>query len=127
MAESKMAKVLIVDDEPKISAMIAALLRKEGHQAVCATTPGAVLSQLQNDRPDLVLMDLSMPEIDGLDLLDAIAGDSRYFDVPIAVLSSRSDEKSVNAAHRLGAKAFIEKGQAWEITYDRIKANLPMA
>lgn len=75
--------------------------------------------------PDLVLLDLTMPQLDGLELLDAIAGDSRFFDVPIAVVSGRSDEESISAAKKLGAREYIVKGTDWEEMYSRIHAQLP--
>jgi CheY-like chemotaxis protein len=120
-----MAKLLIIDDEPTVSAALARLLRKEGHETSCVTSPGEAIIQLQHNTPDLVLMDLSMPQMDGLELLDAIVGDSRFFDVPVAVVSGRCDEESLALARKLGAREFILKGTDWKQMYARIKAQLP--
>ena len=120
-----MASVLIIDDNEQIAAPLAALLRSEGHAATYAPGAGAALSHLRQSPPDLVLLDLSMPLVDGLDLLDALRSEPRYADVRVAILSARDDEASVAEAERLGACEFIVKGQDWEEIYSRIKANLP--
>lgn len=120
-----MAKLLIVDDEEQVTDAIAALLRHEGHEACCANNAGDALFQLQHNTPDLVLLDLMMPDVDGMDLLDAIEGDSRFFDVPVAVYSARSDGESIAAAMKMGACDYIVKGMDWDRTYARIKAHLP--
>jgi len=120
-----MASVLIIDDNEQLAAPLAALLRSEGHNATYAPGAGAALSQLRLSPPDLVLLDLSMPLVDGLELLDALRSEPRFADVRVAILSSRDDSASVAEAERLGACEFIVKGTDWYEIYDRIKANLP--
>jgi DNA-binding response OmpR family regulator len=120
-----MARLLIVDDEEQVSTALAMLLRHEGHEAFCANCAGDALFQLQHNRPDLVLLDLMMPDVDGLDLLDAIEEDSRFFDVPVAVLSARSDDEAIVKARKLGACDYIVKGMDWDHTYAKIRQHLP--
>src|SRR5918993_4142528 len=86
---------------------------------------GAALSQLRLSPPDLVLLDLSMPLVAALELLDALRSEPRFADVRVAILSSRDDSASVAEAERLGACEFIVKGSDWDEIYNRIKANLP--
>jgi DNA-binding response OmpR family regulator len=120
-----MASVLIIDDNEKIAAPLAALLRIEGHDATYADGAGAALTHLRQSPPDLVLLDLSMPRVDGLDLLEALSSEPRYANVRVAIYSARNDPGSIAAAERLGACDFIVKGSDWDQTYSRIKANLP--
>ena len=120
-----MAKLLIIDDEPDAAAALAALLRHEGHQAGWVQTAGAALEYLRHNSPDLILLDLTMPRVDGLDILDALSLEPQYAPLRVAVLSGRDDPESIEAARELGAADYILKGGTWEETYGRIRACLP--
>ena len=119
-----MADVLIIDDDTAAAAAMAALLRREGHQVACACNATQALNHLHQQEPHLVLLDLSMPRVDGLELLDALKDDPRFEDLRIAVFSGRDEPESVEAANRLGACDFIPKGGDWNSVYGRIKAIL---
>src|ERR1700722_8712837 len=120
-----MATLLIIDDEPHAAAALAALLQREGHEAACAQTAGAAMDHLRHASPDLILLDLTMPRIDGLDILDALAMEPEYAHLRVAVFSGRDDDASINAARSLGAADYILKGLSWDETYQRIRACLP--
>ena len=122
-----MADVLIIDDDTAAAEALAKLLRREGHQAECACAAGDALSHLHQHEPDLVLLDLEMPRVGGLDLLDALRDEVRFADLRVAVFSGRDDPAAVEAADRLGACEFIQKGGDWTATYARIKAALAAA
>lgn len=119
-----MAHLLIIDDDVSAADAMAALLRREGHEADVASTAREALATLRHAEPDLVLLDLTMPRVDGLDLLDALKDDPRFAGVRVAVYSGRGGPESVEAAERLGACDFIPKGGSWPSVYERIKANL---
>jgi CheY-like chemotaxis protein len=119
-----MAKLLIVDDDVPVAAALAALLQREGHETTCAQSAGEALSRLREVDPDLVLLDLSMPRVDGLDLLDALGDDPRYADLRVAVYSGREDPDAVRAARQMGACDYILKGENWSETYRRIRSCL---
>jgi DNA-binding response OmpR family regulator len=119
-----MAKLLIIDDEPSAAAALAALLRQKGHDVTCAETAGSGLTRLRKDRPDLVLLDLSLPRVDGLELLEALAGEPTFEDLRVAVYSGRDDPEAVELARRLGACDYIIKGSDVRETYDRIESCL---
>jgi CheY-like chemotaxis protein len=119
-----MAKLLIIDDEPEASAALAALLRHEGHEAVSVQSAGAALDQLRRGRPDLILLDLTMPRVDGLELLDALAAEPDYALIPVAVFSGRDDPESMESARSRGAFDYILKGADWAQTYAQIHACL---
>ena len=119
-----MANILIVDDDVSEAAALAALLQREGHETACAATAGEALSRLREVDPDLVLLDLSMPRVDGLDLLDALSGEPRFADLRVAVYSGREDPDAVRAARQMGACDYILKGSDWPATYRRIQSCL---
>ena len=116
-----MARLLIIDDEPNAAAALAALLRQKGHDVACAETVGSGLSRLRKDRPDLVVLDLGLPRIDGLELLEALAGEPAFEDLRVAVYSGRDDPDAVELARRLGACDYIVKGASFTDTYARIE------
>ena len=120
-----MASVLIIDDDKVASNALAKLLASEGHEATCAASAGEALSQLRHSEPDLVLLDLTLPHVDGLDLLDALADEPRFADLKVVVHSGRTEPEALATAERLGACDFIPKGQDWDHLYSRIKAQLP--
>src|SRR6201981_3052817 len=92
--------ILIIDDEPPIRRFLRTTLAVQDYRVVEAATGGEGLSLLRHEKPDLVIVDLGLPDIDGLDLIRRIRETSP---VPILVLSSRDDEKGKVAALDLGA------------------------
>jgi CheY-like chemotaxis protein len=119
-----MPRVLIIDDDVSQSAVLARLLEARGHEAECAASAWAALSSLRHHEPDLVLLDLSMPWVDGLELLDAINDEPRFENVRIAIYSGRAEPEAFEAARKLGACDFIVKGEDGARTLSRILAHL---
>jgi DNA-binding response OmpR family regulator len=119
-----MAAVLIIDDDALSAEPLARLLRSEGHDATLAMTPREALTSLRTNPPDLVLLDLSLPRVDGLDLLEAMNGEPALASLRVAVYSGRDDDETVRSASALGARDFIRKGRGWEHVLERVKANL---
>jgi CheY-like chemotaxis protein len=120
-----MPHLLIVDDEPGAAAAMAALLRRHGHEVSCAVSVTEALRELRAQRPDLMLLDLGLPRVDGLDFLHALVDEPGLSDIPIAVYSGRDEPGAIETARRLGACEYILKGEDWEQTYRRIKSCLP--
>jgi two-component system, OmpR family, KDP operon response regulator KdpE len=116
-----MPNLLIIEDDHSTSIALAALLRMHGHDVSCAHTVAEALHYLRAHKPDLMLLDLGLPRIDGLDLLDAIAGEPGLATVPIVVYSGRNEPATVETARRLGACDYIVKGERWEQIYRRIE------
>ncbi len=119
-----MAKLLVIDDDETGARTLARLLETEGHQATCASSAGSALLHMREDDPDLVLLDLSMPKVNGFELLDALAAEPRFAHVRFAVYSGSNDDSARATAMKLGACDFIQKGMDWSETYERIKGCL---
>jgi DNA-binding response OmpR family regulator len=119
-----MPSVLLIDDEPSVSAAVAALLRREGVEVTCASGAMQALSHLRQSPPDLVVLDLEMPRTGGLDLLDALMEEPRFEDLPVVVFSGRCDPDTVAQALERGARDFIEKGTTWDQVRDRLLSHL---
>ena len=100
------ATILLVEDEPPIRRLLRATLATQSYRALEATTGAEALSALRHHRPDLVLLDLGLPDIDGQALIGQIRALSP---VPIVVLSSRGDEAAKVAAIDAGADDYVTK------------------
>jgi len=102
-----MARILIVDDEANIRRMLAGLLDAEGHATVGAGDAGEAVWAMEADEPDAVLLDLALPGIDGLTLLERLRG--RWPDVPVVMMSGRATLSDAVRATKIGAFHFLEK------------------
>jgi DNA-binding response OmpR family regulator len=102
-------RVLVVEDEPLISEMISKSLRLEGYMVDAATTGEEGLKKVKDLSPDLVLLDVLLPKIDGWEVLTRMRDDSRTKDIPIIMLTALSDEKSKVLGLRGGADDYVTK------------------
>ena len=103
------ARVLVVDDDPEIVTFLATLLELEGIESQVATSAAAAMGILQHTLPNLVLLDIAMPDRDGLDLCRALKKDPRTRDMPVFVVSARPGKDVVERALAAGAEEFIRK------------------
>ena len=102
-------RVLVVDDDAEIVTFLATLLELEGIESTVATSAAAALEKLEQGLPNLVLLDIAMPDRDGLDLCRALKKDPRTRDVPVFVVSARPGKDVVERALAAGAEEFIRK------------------
>jgi len=102
-----MSKILIVDDEPKTTDFLADLLKSEGFQPVKAYGGKPALKILEQETPDLVILDLLMPDLDGLEVLKKIR--QKYPDLPVVILTASAKVESVVLAMKLGADDYLTK------------------
>ena len=103
------SKVLVVDDDPEIVTFLSTLLELEGIESSVATSAAAALEQLEQGAPDLVLLDIAMPDRDGIDLCKELKSDPRTAEVPVFVVSARPGKDVVERALAAGAEEFIRK------------------
>lgn len=99
-------KVLIVDDEPAIRRFLRTSLAGQGYEVIEAANGADAMRKLTEERPDLTILDLGLPDIDGLALIQQIR---LVTDVPILVLSVRDDEEAKVQALDLGASDYVTK------------------
>lgn len=101
-----MSRILCIDDEPAILRLLDVVLAHDGHEAVAATTGRAAMDAVAKGGIEAVLLDLGLPDRDGLELISAIRAMSK---VPIIVVSARGDVAEKVAALDLGAADFVTK------------------
>jgi two-component system KDP operon response regulator KdpE len=97
---------LIVDDEPRIVRFVKTALSLAGYELLTAGTGNTALALFESDKPDLIILDLGLPDTDGLHVLREIRG---YSTVPIIILTARDDEKDKVRGLELGADDYLTK------------------
>jgi two-component system, OmpR family, response regulator len=115
-------RILIVDDEDHISDLISTALRYEGCETRCSATGGDALSAMTAFRPDLVVLDLMLPDVDGLDLTHRLRSASEG--VPIVMLTARDSTEDKVRGLRLGADDYVTKPFSLEELILRIRSVL---
>ncbi|MDD5628128.1 MAG: response regulator [Elusimicrobia bacterium] len=110
LASAAEKRILIVDDEPDIVEVLEVLLRKEGFQIDTATDGQAALQQVMSQRPDLILLDLKLPKIQGLELLRVLQANEAG-DVPIFIITGKMSNRETEQVVRLepNVKGFYTK------------------
>jgi DNA-binding response OmpR family regulator len=119
-----MSKILVVDDELKIARLVRDYLTEAGFDVVVARTGPAAVSSARADRPDLIVLDLGLPGIDGWDVTKSIRSRSS---VPIIMLTARSEETDRIIGLELGADDYVVKPFSPRELVARVKAVLRRA
>lgn len=104
-----MAKILIIDDEEPILKMYKDALSK--HQVFTAKNGQEGLEKAEKESPDLILLDIIMPEVNGLDVLNKIKDNSNISAIPVVVLTNLPEEASKEKATQLGATDYLVKAE----------------
>ncbi len=118
------ATVLVVEDEPAIQVLVAACLQNAGHQVVRADTAEEAMNRVKEVLPDVVLLDWMMPGMSGLQLARRLRSDERTRDLPIIMLTARSEENDKIAGLEAGADDYLTKPFSPRELLARIKAVL---
>ena len=100
------ASIIIIEDEKNICNFIETVLTPQNYHVVCAYTGADGLKQINTHKPDVVLLDLGLPDMDGLEIIEEVR---TYSSVPIIVISARTLERSKEAALDMGADDYLTK------------------
>jgi CheY-like chemotaxis protein len=102
-------KILIVDDEPDILKIVIFRLKTKGYQTISATSGENALQLLAGDRPDLIILDLRLPGINGDEVCRKIKSDERLKDIPVILLTASTGQDIEKLSKGIGAVDFIRK------------------
>src|ERR1051325_2472056 len=109
-AALRRAAVMMVDDEPTTTEVLQAFLENEGYQHFITTSESVrAMDLIASENPDVVLLDLNMPEVSGFDILRLMRGHNRFRYIPVIVLPSSNDSKTKLEALQPGASDFLAK------------------
>jgi twitching motility two-component system response regulator PilH len=104
-----MARILIVDDSPSQLEGLKRLVEKLGHQTLTAVDGAAGVEAAKRDKPDLVLMDVVMPNLNGFQATRAISKDPGTSNIPVILVTTKDQETDKVWGMRQGAKAYVTK------------------
>jgi DNA-binding response OmpR family regulator/HPt (histidine-containing phosphotransfer) domain-containing protein len=108
-ADQTRSKIVVVDDDPALLAVFRSLLRPWGIQVITLENPHQCLETLSNSVPDLLVLDIEMPEMSGIELCQKIRSNSRWDDLPILFLTAHNNADTINQVFELGAIDYINK------------------
>lgn len=109
--DNKGKKILIVEDDQDLLTLMNKKLTDEGFSVAAAETGQEVLDFLEKEKPDLVLLDILLPDIDGLTVLNEIATKEETKDIPVIILSNLADQGSVEQAAAIGDYEYLVKAK----------------
>jgi CheY-like chemotaxis protein len=119
--------VLVADDEEDILMLVTTIVERSGHRVVSVRDGAEALSAVREQRPDLVVLDISMPEVDGLEVLRRIRADEETRELPVLLLSARAQEDDVRHGFATGASAYVKKPFSPSELAERVDALLGTA
>ena len=118
------AKILVLDDEPDILEIVGYNLRSEGYEVKTALSGQEGIAIAKDFSPDLILLDVMMPGMDGMETCDALRKDPQFKDTIIAFLTARGEDYSQVAGFEVGADDYITKPVKPKVLVSRLKALL---
>jgi DNA-binding response OmpR family regulator len=122
-----MSSILVVDDDPLIRTLVEHKLRQRGFDVISAGSGEEGLRQATAKRPDLIVLDAMMPELDGFEVLHRLKQDAGTAGIPVIMLTARKQERDIVAALSSGARDYLVKPFMPEELIMRIRNLLPIA
>jgi len=119
-----MAKILIVEDDPTTVQLIEFLLKKNNFEVLIAYNGVEALQISKKEKSDLILMDVMMPKMDGIEAIEKLKKDENTRDIPIVILSALGQEMDVMRGLQAGASGYIVKPFSPKELLDEIEAKL---
>jgi len=117
-------RILIVDDEADLLAVLRFGLEAEGFDVISASDGEEALKRAREEHPDLMVLDLMLPKLDGYKVCRALKFDERYKMLPIIILSARSSEQDKQLAMSMGADSFVTKPYEMRDLITRVRGRL---
>ena len=117
-------RIMIVDDEPDLITLVQVRLAASGYEVIAAHDGGEGLEKAQKEKPDLILLDVMMPGIDGFEVLRKLKNSPQTISIPVIMLTAKGDRQSLSKAKDLGATDYITKPFNSEALLDLIKRYL---
>lgn len=107
--EATKQRILVVDDDPEVTRMLQLMLEFYGYEVKRAHGTAQGMTSLESEIPDLLLLDLMMPHLNGIELCSYVRRDPRTANVPVVMYSAAPNEDNIQAALEAGATRFVHK------------------
>ncbi|MDX6408946.1 MAG: hypothetical protein QOE13_2017 [Gaiellaceae bacterium] len=101
--------ILAADDNDDILGLVKAVLERAGYEVAAVGNGAQALASVADRRPDLAVLDITMPEVDGLEVLRRLRADETTRDLPVVLLSAQAQESDVEQGFAAGASAYLKK------------------
>jgi CheY-like chemotaxis protein len=101
--------IMVVDDNPDIITIVKTILEGRGYTVFSASSGAELLSMLATQKPDLIILDIMMPEMDGLEVLTRLKGKTETSTIPVILLTAKVQYEDVLGGYKLGADYYITK------------------
>lgn len=117
-------RVLLVDDEPSIIKMVGKRLELSGYEVVAALDGEEGLAKARVGRPDVIILDLMLPKMNGMEVCATLKNDPQYRHIPIIIFTARRQEMDETLCRECGADAYVTKAQQSKALIEQIEAVL---
>lgn len=103
------AKILVIDDEPQVTEIVETFLSSAGHEVFTDNVAASGLKKAKERKPDLILLDIMMPEIDGYDICNNLKNDPETANIPVLFLTGKDRGDDMGRSFQVGGDMFIKK------------------
>ena len=117
-------KILVVDDEPTIVRLMEFVLARQGHEMIVAVNGEEALQKIHSEQPDLVLLDIMMPRIDGYEVAQRLRADPATASLPIIMLSAKAQGEDIRRGVEVGVDEYVTKPFSPEHLVSVVSAHL---
>ncbi len=114
-------RVLIAEDEPNIVESLSFILSRSGCDVASAPDGESALSSIRGDRPDVVILDVMLPKMNGFEVLKTVRSDAELKTIPIIILTAKGQSQDRRMAEEIGADAFVTKPFSNQHIIDTVK------
>jgi DNA-binding response OmpR family regulator len=114
-------KIAVIDDDHELLTLITMLLRRIGADSKSFADGQTALDYLETETPDLIILDLMLPDIDGFEILQKIRAEARFNKIPVLILSARADPSSIRRGLENGADGYVTKPYIANSLIDRVR------
>jgi len=119
--EEDMKKILLVDDEIQLMSMVQMRLEANGYEVITANDGQEGLEKAQSENPDLVMLDVMMPKMDGYKVCGLLKKDARFNKIPVILFTARAQQSDRDVGGEVGADAYITKPFEPAVLIEKIK------
>lgn len=117
---ANMSKILVVDDEQDIVTIIGKVLKKSGYEVITANDGLECIKKVEGERPDLILLDNTMPNMDGQAVLSKLKASKKTADIPVIMVTALADQEHITGAQKGGAVEYIVKPFDYGVLLEKI-------
>jgi len=116
-----MKKILFVDDEPQLVEMVKIRLEANDYEVILASDGEQALEKARGEKPDLIILDIMLPKMDGYKVCRMLKFDDKYSNIPVIMLTARSQKSEKSMGEEVGADAYIIKPFEPQMLLGKIK------